>query len=114
MTATALAARARLFAALGDPARLAMVERVAAGPVSVSALARPLSLSLAAAVQHIQILERTGLLRTEKQGRVRLCRLEPQALRTVEDWLTERRTAWNSAFDRLADLLTQPEPSRPE
>ena len=107
MTAPALAARARLFAALGDPARLAMVERVSAGPVSVSALARPLSLSLAAAVQHIQILERTGLVRTEKQGRVRLCRLEPQALRTVEDWITERRADWNSAFDRLGNFLAE-------
>ena len=107
MTAPALAARARLFAALGDPARLAMVERVSAGPVSVSALAHPLQLSLAAAVQHIQILERTGLVRTEKQGRVRLCRLEPQALRTVEDWITERRAEWNSAFDRLGNFLAE-------
>jgi DNA-binding transcriptional ArsR family regulator len=98
---------AQIFHALGDPTRLRLFERISAGPVSVSALANPLQLSLAATVQHLQVLERTGLIRTCKQGRVRTCRLEPQALLSIEQWIDSRRQSWNAAFDRLGDLLSE-------
>lgn len=93
------------FQALADPARRAMVERLCDGPASVSELARPFDMSLSAVVQHLSVLESSGLVRTEKQGRVRTCRVEPQALRGVELWIHERRLLWERRLDRLGDYL---------
>jgi len=99
----------RVFHALGDATRRAIVERVSQGPVSVSKLAKPLDITLAAVVQHLQILEKSGLVRTEKIGRVRTCRIEPAGLSAAEKWLNERRTIWQKRFDRLGALLAEPE-----
>ncbi|MFI9381623.1 ArsR/SmtB family transcription factor [Kutzneria sp. NPDC052558] len=99
----------RLFQALADPTRRGLVERLTRGPASVSELAAPLPITLAAVVQHLQALEACGLVRTEKVGRVRTCRIEPAGLRAAEDWLRERRTAWERKLDRLADVLDEEE-----
>jgi DNA-binding transcriptional ArsR family regulator len=95
----------RLFQALADPTRRGMVDRLSRGPASVSALAKPLRMSLPAVMQHLQVLEASGLVRSEKVGRVRTCRLEPKALRTVEQWITERRVSWERRLDRLGEYL---------
>src|SRR6266498_3250286 len=94
-----------MFQALADPSRRVMVERPTRGPASVSELAKPLVMSLPAVVQHLQVLEASGLVRSEKVGRVRTCRIEPAALRTAEDWIAERRTSWERRLDRLAGYL---------
>ena len=92
-----------------------MVERLSRGPASVSELARPLAMSLPAVVQHLQVLEASGLVASEKVGRVRTCRIEPAALRTAEQWIIERRTNWERRLDRLGDFLAeQPEAPDPE
>jgi DNA-binding transcriptional ArsR family regulator len=96
-----------LFHALADPSRRAMVDRLTRGPASVSELARPLAMSLPAVVQHLQLLEASGLVRTEKLGRVRTCAIEPNTLRTAEAWVAERRTAWEQRLDRLGDFLAE-------
>src|SRR5271156_2414693 len=93
------------FQALADPTRRAMVERLSLGPASVSELARPLPMSLAAVVQHLQILEACGLVRSEKVGRVRTCRIEPDALDPAGHWIAERRTIWERRLERLDDYL---------
>jgi DNA-binding transcriptional ArsR family regulator len=105
----------RLFQALADPTRRAMVERLSRGPASVSELARPFAMSLPAVVQHLQVLEASGLVRSAKVGRVRTCRIEPAALRTVERWIAERRTTWERRLDRLGEVLAElpEEPARP-
>ena len=95
------------FQALADPTRRAIVERLSSGPASVSDLAEPLPMSLPAVVQHLQVLEGSGLVRTEKRGRVRTCRIEARALSDVERWITERRTSWERRLDRLGDALTE-------
>jgi DNA-binding transcriptional ArsR family regulator len=82
-----------------------MVNRLTLGPASVSELAQPFNMSLSAVVQHLTVLESSGLVLSEKVGRVRTCRIEPAALRTVEDWVAERRAEWESRLDRLADYL---------
>ncbi len=96
-----------IFHALGDPTRRAIVERLSAGPVSVSQLAAPLGITLAGMVQHLQILEKSGLVRTEKQGRVRTCQIEPAGFSLAEQWINERRLCWEKRFDRLADFLEE-------
>jgi DNA-binding transcriptional ArsR family regulator len=106
-----------LFAALADPSRRAMVDRLVDGPASVSELARPLEMSLPAVVQHLHVLETSGLVRTEKLGRVRTCTIEPKALRATEQWVADRRTAWERNLDRLGEYLaehpsTHAEPSK--
>lgn len=98
-----------MFHALADPTRRAMVERLSRGPAAVSELAKPLAMSLPAVVQHLQVLEASGLVRSEKVGRVRTCSIEPKALRTVEDWVAERRTSWEHKFDRLGEYLAESE-----
>jgi DNA-binding transcriptional ArsR family regulator len=95
----------RLFHALADPSRRLMVERLSRGPASVSELAEPLPISLPATVQHLKILEATGLVSSEKVGRVRTCRAEPKALRPVEVWVAERRSSWERRLDRLGSYL---------
>jgi DNA-binding transcriptional ArsR family regulator len=99
----------RVFHALGDATRRAIVERVSQGPVSVSKLAKPLDVTLAAVVQHLHVLEKSGLVHTEKVGRVRTCRIEPAGISVAEKWLNERRTVWQKRFDRLGTLLAEPE-----
>lgn len=84
-----------------------MVERLSRGPASVSELAKPLPMSLQAVVQHLQVLEASGLVHTEKAGRVRTCRIEPTVLRSAEDWIGERRTAWERRLDKLGDYLAE-------
>lgn len=98
-------AAAHVFDALGSPTRRMLLERLGRGPVSVSRLAEPLDITLAAVVQHLQVLEEAGLVRTEKVGRVRTCRVEPSGLRLAERWITERRALWERRLDRLADVL---------
>lgn len=102
-----------VFQALADPSRRLMVERLTRGPASVSELARPFAMSLPAVLQHLQVLEASGLVRSEKLGRVRTCRIEPAALRQAEQWVHERRTAWERNLDRLDDYLAQ-SPEQPE
>jgi DNA-binding transcriptional ArsR family regulator len=99
----------RMFHALADPARREMVDRLIRGPATVSDLARPLAMSLPAVVQHLHVLETSGLVKSEKAGRVRTCRIEPAALRTAEDWINERRTLWERRLDRLGEILAEME-----
>jgi DNA-binding transcriptional ArsR family regulator len=99
----------RVFHALGDPTRRAIVEQLSAGPVSVSKLAEPLAVTLAAVVQHLQVLEKSGLVRTEKTGRVRTCRIEAKGFTVAERWIADRRSLWEKRFDRLGTLLDQAE-----
>jgi DNA-binding transcriptional ArsR family regulator len=96
-----------MFQALSDPSRRAMVERLSRGPASVSELAKPLAMTLPAVVQHLQVLEASGLVRSEKVGRVRTCQIEPAALRTAEQWISERRTIWERRLDRLGEYLVE-------
>lgn len=102
----------QVFQALGDPTRLAIVERLSRSPASVSDLARPLPMSLPAVVQHLAVLEASGLIRSEKVGRVRTCRIEPGALDWAEHWINERRTSWEGRLDRLGEYLAN-EPEQP-
>ena len=95
----------RLFHALGDPSRRAIVDLVSRGPVAVSRLAVPLGITLAAVVQHVQVLEQSGIVRTEKAGRVRTCSIEPGGLSAAETWLRDRRTMWERALDSLGSFL---------
>ena len=99
----------RVFHALGDPTRRAMVEKLSHGAVSVSSLAKPLDITLAAVVQHMQVLERSGLIRTTKVGRVRTCRIEPKGFTVVERWIEERRSLWERRLDRLGAWLESDE-----
>ena len=84
-----------------------MLERLSRGPASVSELAAPLEMSLAAVVQHVQVLEASHLVRTRKEGRVRTCRIEPAAFATAEAWLSARRMLWEQRLDRLGALLAE-------
>jgi DNA-binding transcriptional ArsR family regulator len=95
----------QVFHALADPTRRGMVERLVRGPATVSELSRPLEMSLPAVLQHLQVLEASGLVRSEKAGRVRTCRIEPDALRAAEAWVAGQRTAWETRLDRLGDYL---------
>lgn len=84
-----------------------MVERLSHGPASVSELGEPLSVSLAAVVQHVQVLEASGLIRTSKVGRVRTCRIDPDALDVAAGWISDRRAGWERRLDRLGDFLAE-------
>src|SRR5438874_3581319 len=95
-----------VFPALADPTRRQIVEQLGRGPASVSELARPLPMSMPAVVQHLQVLEASGLVQSEKVGRVRTCRLVVKRLDTVQDWIDERRSGWERRLDRLGDYLT--------
>jgi DNA-binding transcriptional ArsR family regulator len=97
----------RVFHALGDPTRRAILERLSERPISISRLAGPLALTVAAVVQHVQVLEESGLVQTEKVGRVRTCRIEPKGLSVAQQWIDDRRTLWERRFDRLGDLLAE-------
>jgi DNA-binding transcriptional ArsR family regulator len=99
----------RVFHALGDPTRRAMIEKLSNGPITVSRLAKPLDITLAAVVQHLQILEKSGLVRSEKVGRVRTCRIEAKGFSVVERWIADRRSLWEARFDRLGTFLAEPD-----
>jgi DNA-binding transcriptional ArsR family regulator len=94
-----------VFQALADPTRRLIVARLSRGPASVSALAQPLDMSLPAVLQHLQVLEGSGLVRSEKIGRVRTCRLAPNALTAAESWIRARRATWERRLDRLGEYL---------
>jgi DNA-binding transcriptional ArsR family regulator len=96
-----------MFQALADPTRRAMIDRLSRGPASVSELARPFDISLPAVVQHLQALENSGLVSSEKVGRVRTVTIRPDALGQAEQWLNDRRTLWARRLDRLGDLLAE-------
>jgi DNA-binding transcriptional ArsR family regulator len=95
----------RLFHALADPARRAMLERLGRGPAAVTELARPLPMSLPAAMQHLSVLEAAGLVRSTKLGRVRTCAIEPSAIGEAERWINAQRVEWERRLDRLGNFL---------
>lgn len=99
----------RIFHALSDPTRRAILEKLSDKAVSATQLAVPLHISLAAVVQHLQLLEASGLVRTEKTGRVRTCRIEPAGLSLAEKWIADRRSLWEKRLDRLGDFLAEPD-----
>ena len=99
----------RVFHALGDPTRRAIVEKLGEGPVSVSRLAAHLDITLAAVVQHLRILEDSRLVQTEKVGRVRTCSIEPAGFSVAEQWIRDRKSIWEQRFDLLSDLLAESE-----
>jgi DNA-binding transcriptional ArsR family regulator len=94
-----------VYGALADGSRRAMVERLSRGPATVKELAEPLTMSLPAVLQHLRVLEQSGLVRTQKVGRVRTCRLEPAALQPAEQWIADRRSLWADRLDRLESFL---------
>jgi DNA-binding transcriptional ArsR family regulator len=102
------------FRALADPTRRVIVEHLSQRPASVSELAAPLDMSLSAVLQHLQVLETSGLLRSEKVGRVRICHIEPAALKTVERWIADRRAIWERRLDRLGEVLAEQPGSQSE
>lgn len=97
----------RIFHALGDNTRRSMVEQLSGGPLTVSELAKPLDMSLAAVVQHVNLLEQCGLIKTYKIGRVRTCEIKTETLSIAEKWLHERRRLWSRRLDRLGKLLDE-------
>jgi DNA-binding transcriptional ArsR family regulator len=97
----------RAFHALAEPTRRAIVERLSAGPSTVSELAAPFDLTLAAVVQHLRVLEEGGIIRTQKVGRVRTCRLEPAGLNVAAKWIADRRALWERRFDVLGEILAE-------
>ncbi|HMJ15872.1 MAG TPA: metalloregulator ArsR/SmtB family transcription factor [Polyangiaceae bacterium] len=104
-----------VFHALADGSRRAMVERLIRGPASTSELAKPLTMSLSAVAQHLKVLEASGVVRTEKRGRERICRVEPQALELAENWIVKRRAGLEHRLERLAahlGELDEPPPKR--
>lgn len=102
-----------MYQALADASRRAMIERLSEGPASVSELAEPLEMSLSAVMQHLQVLEASGLVNSQKVGRVRTCRIEPQALGLAEHWISQRRALWERRFDRLGEYLSATADSEP-
>jgi DNA-binding transcriptional ArsR family regulator len=102
----------RVFQALADPGRRLMVERLSQGPASVSELGRPLAMSLAAVLQHVQVLEASGLVRSQKIGRTRTCSIDSAALRSAEHWISERRSLTERRLDRLGEYLAETADSR--
>ncbi|OLD65118.1 MAG: transcriptional regulator [Acidobacteria bacterium 13_1_40CM_2_68_5] len=101
-----------VFQALADPTRRLIVQRLTRGPASVSELARPHAMSLPAVVQHLQVLEASGLVQSEKVGRVRTCRIDSRALGAAERWISGRRAIWKRRLDRL-DVYLAAHPDEP-
>jgi len=99
----------RVFHALGDPTRRAILDKLCEGPLSVSRLAAPLDITLTAVVQHLQVLEESGLVHTEKVGRVRTCRIDTTGFSVLEQWIGDHRSMWERRLDRLGDLLAEPD-----
>src|SRR5579859_6057494 len=103
----------RVFQALADPGRRVMVERLSRGPASVSELGRPLAMSLAAVLQHVQVLEASGLVRSQKTGRTRTCSINPAVLRSAEQWISDQRIGWERRLDRLGEYLAREDDPAP-
>ena len=99
----------RIFQALADPTRRVIVERLSRGRASVTELAEPLAMSLPAVLQHLQVLESSGVVRSEKTGRVRMCEIDADAMRKAEQWIARRRASWQRRLDRLGEYLEQQE-----
>lgn len=97
----------RVFHALADANRRSIVERLSLGPATVSELAEPLPMSLSAVVQHLEVLQLSGLVSSQKVGRVRTCRIEPAALAPVEQWISARRSSWERRLERLGEYLAE-------
>ena len=97
----------QVFHALGDPTRRKILERVSVGPISVSRLAEPMGISLAAVMQHLQVLEESGLVKTEKSGRVRTCAVETKGLGVAAEWIEARRSIWARGLDKLGEMLAE-------
>jgi DNA-binding transcriptional ArsR family regulator len=95
----------RVFHALADPTRLAVVERLSAGPAATSELARPFKMALPSFLQHLGVLQKSGLVRSTKEGRVRTYRLEPKAMKRAEDWMASQRALWEKRLDQLDSFL---------
>lgn len=102
----------RVFHALGDPTRRAIVDKLSEGPLSVTRLAEPFGMTLTAVAQHLQILEESGLVHTEKLGRVRTCRIEKTGFSALEHWIADHRTIWERRLDRLGELLAEEQGSK--
>jgi len=100
----------KTFGALADPTRRALVERLVQGPATVSELARPLPMSLPAAMLHLKVLEESGLVTSQKVGRVRTCRIDPKMLSQAEQWVADRRRMWERSLDRLGAWLDETKP----
>ena len=96
-----------MFQALADPSRRSMIERLSRGTATVSELAEPLQMSMPAVMQHLTVLEQSGLVRSTKKGRVRSCTLETEALSAAEQWINQRRLFWMQSFDRLGAMLAE-------
>jgi DNA-binding transcriptional ArsR family regulator len=96
-----------LFQALSDPSRRSMIDRLSRGSASVSELAAPLDMSLPAVVQHLNVLEASGIVTTRKIGRVRSCTLDPEVLSLAQRWIAERRLLWDKRLDRLGEFLAE-------
>lgn len=102
------------FRALAEPTRRAIVERLSQGPATVTDLAKPFDMTLAAVVQHLQVLEESGLIRTEKVGRVRTCQIDPRGLGNIADWVAAQRVLLERRLDRLGEILAETvEPNHP-
>ncbi|WP_417464740.1 ArsR/SmtB family transcription factor [Kordiimonas sp.] len=101
------AALDQVFHALSDKTRRAVIRRLSDGPITVSELAAPFGMALPSFMQHLKVLERSGLIRSTKAGRIRTCELEPATLDTAEDWLIGQRALWSERFDRLDAYLTK-------
>jgi len=99
----------RIFHALADPTRRVLVERLSRGRASVTELAEPLDMSLPAVLQHLQVLESSGVVRSEKTGRVRTCEIDADAMRKAEQWIARRCASWQRRLDRLGEYLEQQE-----
>ncbi|MQB42802.1 metalloregulator ArsR/SmtB family transcription factor [Rhizobium sp. ICMP 5592] len=95
----------RMFQALSDQSRRGMIDRLGNGPASVTELAQPFAMALPTVMKHLQVLESSGLVLSEKSGRVRTYHLRKEALASVERWITERKAGWNRSFDRLDQFL---------
>jgi DNA-binding transcriptional ArsR family regulator len=95
----------RVFQALADPTRRAVVHRLSVGPASTTELARPFPMALTSFSQHMRVLEAAGLVESRKSGRVRTYTLDPEALRPATTWLDEQRDLWTRRLDRLDALL---------
>jgi DNA-binding transcriptional ArsR family regulator len=104
----------KTFAALADPSRRAMVERLVQGPATVSELAKPLPMSLPAAMLHLKVLEDSGLVTSQKVGRVRTCQIDPKMLSQAESWVADRRRLWERSLDRLGAFLDDTKPETEE
>lgn len=97
----------RIFHALGDPTRRAIVDALSEGPSSVSRLAAPLDITVTAVAQHLAVLEKSGLVRTQKSGRVRTCNIESAGFDALAQWVNDHRTQWERRLDKLGEILDE-------